>query len=380
MTLCLALLCVLALAWSLGAFAAGRTGFVYVANSAGDGISRFRLDHDSGGLEQMADIPTGAPVSPLAVSPDRRFLYACLRAAQPSVAAFALDGNNGDAEPLTVVPAPAVLSYIRVDAGGRFLLGASYSGDLVCVLPIGPGGFLQEEPICILRPGRNPHCILLDHSNRFAYCPCLGSDHISQFLFDERGGSLVPNRPSMAAAGREAGPRHMALSPDNRFAYVLTELSGEVIAYAVDANAGTLSEKQRLSIMPPGSALPRGTYQPPLNSGGGGNSPEPVIWAADIRITPDGRFLYASERTTSRIACLTADPISGRLDFAGAYETEQQPRALAIDARGRHLMAAGEKSDSVSLYSLDRNTGALALLSKGRTGKNPNWIEMVDPA
>lgn len=378
MMLWLIIACVAITLYCSAAIFASGGSFIYVANSGGDGISRFHLDRTANDIEQLDDIHTGAPVSPLAVSPDRRFLYACLRAAQPSIAAFALNPEDGVAEPLTVVPAPAVLSYIKVDAGGRFLLGASYSGDLVCVLPIGPHGILQEEPVTILRPGRNPHCILTDHSNRFAFCPCLGSDHISQFIFDENTGALAPNHPPLVAADREAGPRHMILSPDNRFAYLLTELSGEAVTYAIDRDTGTLTEKQRLSIMPPDSPLPRGTYQPPLNSAGGGNSPEPVIWAADIRITPDGRFLYASERTTSHISCLTADPISGRLDFAGAYPTEQQPRALAIDARGRYLASVGEKSNSLSLYAIDGNSGALGLLSRKQVGKKPNWIEIVD--
>lgn len=354
----------------------GRT-VVYVANSDSGTISRFRLDQTTGNLEAAGETELGGRVSPLAASRDGKRLFAAVRGPDPAVVSLALDSSDGSAEILSRVPIPAPATYMKVDAGGRFLLAASYGGDLAFVMPIGPDGVVQETPVCVERPGRNPHCILLDHSNRFAYVPCLGSDLTAQFLFDDRTGELRRNNPPLCAFPRESGPRHLAVSPDNRFAYILSELSGEIASCALDRESGALHPLHSVSILPPGVALPKGTYHPPDNSRGGENSPFPVVWAAEIRVSPDGRFVYASERTASRLIWFAADTVSGRLDFAGSIETERQPRAFTLDPKGRFLVAAGERSGGVAAYAVDSVSGTLSRIAAYATGERPNWVEMV---
>ncbi len=236
----------------------GRT-FVYVANSVSGDISVFRLDAAAGELRDVARVKAGGTVMPMAISPDRRFLYASLRNQPFSVASFAIDSETGGLEPLSVAPTPDSFTSIATDRSGRFLFGASYGGNLLAVHPIGPDGFFQPEPVTLIRPGRNPHFIQADPSNRFVFAPNLGSDHICQFVLDAATGVLSPNRPAVVPAPPVSGPRHLCFAPNNRFVYVLTELSGEVICYAMDAEQGTLAEKRRASIMPPGSKVKPGT-------------------------------------------------------------------------------------------------------------------------
>lgn len=348
--------------------------FVYVANAVSRSISIFSLDRASGKLRDIAIVDAGGVVMPLVVSPDRRFLYASIRSQPFSIASYAIDAATGRLEPLSVVPAPDSLVSIAVDASGRFLLGASYGGGSICVLPIGRDGFVQAEPAALLHPGRNPHSIHADPSNRFVFVPCLGSDHISQFRLEPDGG-LVPNQPAILPTGHLSGPRHLCFSPNNRFAYLLTELSGEVLCFALDAKAGTLAEKQRLSIMPPGSTIRPGTYVPPTNAKVPGE--EARISAADIQRTPDGRFVYACERTASIIAGFAADPVAGTLTSIGISETEEQPRGFAICPRGRYLIAAGEKSHHVSVYAIQPD-GALRRICRHPAGESPNWLAIVD--
>ncbi len=350
--------------------------FIYVSNSISGDISIFRLDASRGALHEAARVKVGGTVMPMAISPDRRFLYASIRSQPFSVASFAIDSETGGLDLLSVAPAPETLTTITVDATGRFLFGASYGGNLICVNPIGRDGFFQPEPVALIRPGRNPHYIKADPSNRFVLVPNLGSDHVSQFVFDAATGSLAPNRPAVATAPATSGPRHLCYSPNNRLVYVLTELSGEVICYAMDAAIGTLAEKSRISIMPPGSAVKPGTYTPPNNAPVAGA--EPKISAADIHITPDGRFLYASERATSTLACFSADTMTGTLTYRGSVETEKQPRGFNICPRGRFLVAAGEKSDHVSVYAIDRENGELRQTCRHQAGNSPNWIEIVE--
>lgn len=353
----------------------GRT-FIYAANRDSQNITAYFLDAQTGETHGLGPTFAGGAVGPMAVSPDRRFLYASIRSEPVGVATFAIGFADGSLDLLARTPTPESLTYISLDAGGRFLLGASYGGNLVCVLPVGRSGIAQAEPVVLHRPGRNPHSILVDNANRYAFCPNLGSDHIAQYVFDEKTGALAPNRPAIAVAPRESGPRHLCVSPDNRFVFVLTELSGQVIAYALDSGTGMLIPKHAASIFPAGGRPNPGTYTPPQNKPAT-PPPGPVIWAADLRITPDGRFLYASDRTTSTLACLAVDTTSGRLDYLGSVRTEEQPRGFNIDERGRYLVAAGEKSNMISIYAINRDNGMLQHLGRRQAGQGPNWVELV---
>lgn len=351
--------------------------FVYVANGKGGGVYTFELDRDTGRLTERGVFMPGVGVAPLAASPDRRFLYGAVHSEPAAVVAFAVNSTSGALHVLNTVPVPASLTYLCVDMGGRFLLGASYGGDFLTVIPLGREGMLQPEPACHLRPGRNPHCILVDPSNRFAYAPLLGSDRIAQYRFDAATGGLAPNDPPFIATAREAGPRHLVLAPDNRHAYVLAELGGEILVCSVDRERGGMTPLHAVPLLPPDRALPPGRYEPPVNKSGGGNSPTPVMWAADIRITPDGRFVYASERTNSTLSIFRVDPVSGRLDGAGVVKTEKQPRGFAVDPLGRYLVAAGEKSCRAAIYAIDAATGGLSHADDKPVGSGPTWVEML---
>jgi 6-phosphogluconolactonase len=100
------------------------------------------------------------------------------------------------------------------------------------------------------------------------------------------------------------------------------------------------------------------------------------IWASDLHITPDGRFLYAAERTGNQIGAFSVDGATGKLSYLGATATEPQPRGFQIDPTGKYLVASGEKSDTISVYAIEAN-GALRFLQKYPTGKGSNWVEIV---
>lgn len=349
----------------------------YVANAKQGGISTFILDQEKGTLSEVGAILTEFGIAPLATSPNRRCMYAAIHSNPPSVAAFIIDSKTGMPHLLNNVECPAPATYLTVDATGRFLLGASYSGNTAFVLAIGRDGFIQSEPVCVLAPGRNPHCVRLDASNRFAFMPLLGNDTVALFQFDQNTGMLSANNPALVAAERESGPRHIELSPDNRYAFVNTEMGGDILTYALNNNNGTLVPLHSVPVLPSEKAFPKGTYTPPVNSTGGPNSVSPVMWTAELRVTPDNRFLYASERTGSTITCFRVDPVSARLDVFDVVETEKQPRGFTVDPLGKHLIVAGEKSDHVSVYSIDSNTGILTQTERKQTASSPTWVECL---
>ena len=94
-------------------------------------------------------------------------------------------------------------------------------------------------------------------------------------------------------------------------------------------------------------------------------------------MTPDGRFLYISERTGSTLAAFSVDGASGKLSYLSSAPTERQPRGFAIDPKGRYLVATGEKSETISVYAIDPAAARSELLTKYPTGKGANWVEIV---
>ncbi len=332
------------------------TTCVYVANAGTADISVYALDRDAAKLRPLGAVKAAGPVQPLAVSPDRRRMYAAIRGEQPLIQCFDLGGAGGLPVPVALTPATGQLSYLAMDGSGRFLFGASYHEHHIVVHAVEGDGAVSERPVCRLEPGQNPHAILADPDNRRVFVPALGSNIVAQYGFDAASGMLTSGEPPALDHG--GGPRHLCFSPDAGRLYVITELSGEVIAYAVSAETGWLMEMQ---------SLPMFT---------GEDTPDPM-WAADLNITPDGRFLYASERTGSTLTCIEVGA-EGGLRVAGRYETETQPRGFAIDAEGRFLIAAGEKSDHVSLYGIDGGSGDLAFKDRVAAGGRPNWVTVVE--
>jgi 6-phosphogluconolactonase len=353
--------------------------FVYVSNAEDGDVGVYAMGPD-GGLQQSARVPAAKLVMPMAVSPDRRFLYAAVRSKPFSVIQYAIDAGSGGLQQLSTSPLAESFPYISVDKTGRYLFGASYGGHVISVNAIGADGRVAAEPLQVIPVGRNAHSIRPDGSNRFVYVPTLGTDQIFQFSFDAKAGRLSSATPPVFQMRPSVGPRHFILSKDNRFLYVLSELQATVTTLALDGNTGQLSEVSSVSGMPADSKLlpgmPRGAVGTPSANQAPRNT-DNDIWAADIHMTPDERFLYISERTSSSLAALSVDGTTGKLAYLGSSPTEKQPRGFAIDPTGRFLVACGEKSETISVYSIDQASGALRLLRQYAGGKGANWIEIV---
>ncbi len=112
---------------------------------------------------------------------------------------------------------------------------------------------------------------------------------------------------------------------------------------------------------------------------GQGETPRDVsndIRASDLHLTPDGKFLYAAERTSSTIGAFSVDAASGKLTYLSSTPTEKQPRGFRIDPTGKYMVVSGELSETISVYAIE-TSGALKLLQKYPTGKDSNWVEIV---
>jgi 6-phosphogluconolactonase len=336
------------------------TTTVYVANADSHDIAVLALDAANGALAEVQRFAAGGMVMPLAVSPDARVLYASLRSEPLAVLSLSIDAGSGRLAEIGRAPLPASMCWISTDGTGRFLLSASYGGSVVAVSPIGSDGVAQAaQQVVPTEP--NAHSVQVDPSNRFAFAACLGGGLLRQLRFDPATGRLADNDPPAWHARPGAGPRHFAFHPTLPFVYLLNELDAGLDVLAFDRGRGVFGagSVQTVSALPPG-----------FDAG------EP--WAADIHLTPDGRFLYASERRSNTLAAFAIDASSGHLTPLGSVPTEAQPRGFAITPDGRFLFAVGQASHRLSRYAIDPHRGVLARLGNQAVGQNPNWVEIVE--
>ncbi|MDA9544703.1 6-phosphogluconolactonase [Bradyrhizobium sp. CCBAU 45321] len=334
--------------------------FVYVGNADSNDISVFKMS-ESG---EMTLVQTAAfkgvekpgSSTPLAITPDHRTLIAGIRSQPYLAVSFAIDPKTGQLSHLGNGPLADSMAHIAIDRSGKYLFSASYGGNKVALNPL-LGNGVAGEPKQVIPTGLNAHAFLPSPDNRFAFATNLGSDQVLAFAFDATAGTLTPNDPPAYKVPEKSGPRHFVFHPGGKFVYLLHELNGDVAAFTYEARDGVWDEIQRTT------ALPEGFSGKP--------------WAADIHITPDGRFLYASERTTSTLTAYKVDGSSGKLTTIGSVPTEKQPRGFQVDPSGRYLAAVGELSDSMTVHAIDQGSGALAKLKSYPTGKKPNWVEFL---
>jgi len=230
--------------------------YVYVSNATDGEIGSYRMQAD-GALQPGARFRAGDAVGPMAVSPDRRFLYAALRSQPFSVHAYAIDRDSGALQSLSVSPLAASFPYISLDKTGRYLFGASYQSHLVSVNAVGADGRVAAAPLQVITVGCNAHSIRADASNRYVYVPTLGSDQVFQLVFDAKTGRLASNTPAVAQMQPGTGPRHFVTSADNRYLYLLSELLATVTTLRSTPGPGCSAKSARHRDCRPNQACAR---------------------------------------------------------------------------------------------------------------------------
>lgn len=330
---------------------------VYVSNADSQEISVLQMDRANGALTAIETVNVGGTVMPMALSPDKRVLYAALRSQPFRVVSFGIDPASGKLRKLGEAALADSMANIDVDRTGKWLFAASYGGHKITVNAIDKDGLVGAvQQLIPTQP--NAHAIHVDAANRHVFATRLGGDNLSAWRFDAATGTLSAHEPALVASTPKSGPRHFTWDAAQRHAYLLCELDASLAVFDYDAARGTMREVQRTSVLPPGFA----------------GKP----WAADLHLAPDGRHLYASERTTSTIAVYEVDSSSGQLEKLTSVPTEKTPRGFAIDPSGRYLVASGQESHAIAVYAIDAASGALTPLQRYVVGKNPNWIEIVE--
>jgi len=326
------------------------------------GIYAYRFDAASSEMTPLGIAAETSNPSFLAIDPSHRFLYAVNEVQKYEdvnsgvVSAFAIDRQKGDRQTGKLQLLNAVASrgadpcYIAFDKTGKYALVANYTGGSVAVFPVQSDGHIGESSAFVQhvgssvnrerQEGPHAHWIETTPDNRFAIAVDLGLDELLVYRFDAKTGSLTPNNPSYAKLDPGAGPRHLAFHPNGKFAYVVNELQSSITAFAYDASRGTLHKLKTVSTLPKNFS--------------GSND------AAEIKVHPSGKFLFASNRGRDTIAVFSIDSKTGALTLVDQFPTEgKTPRNFEIDPTGKLLFVANQDTNNITVFQIDTNNGRL---------------------
>ncbi|MGV7217111.1 lactonase family protein [Bradyrhizobium sp. UFLA05-112] len=335
----------------------GSRSFVYVGarttkerNARGDGLNVYAMDNATGAWRHVQLLGDLVNPSFLAFDRTRRFLYT-VHGDLSDITAMAIDPASGR---LAVINRQSTEGknpvHLAIDPTNRFVVVANHITSTLALLPRQDDGSLgavidlvklegKIGPHRVEQPFAKPHQVEFDPSGAFIVVPDKGLDLVFTYRIDaERAKLVLAGKPVQAREG--AGPRHVAFHPQGRLAYVVNELDSTVTAYRFDPATGALNPFQIASAVPDAYT---------------GNSR-----AAEIAVSSDGRFVYASNRGDDSIATFAIDQVTGRLSSVGWTPSGgKTPRFFALASSDTLLFAANEDTDTVKLFKRDTTSGRL---------------------
>ncbi|MEO8174124.1 MAG: lactonase family protein [Sediminibacterium sp.] len=344
----------------VGTYTSGKSKGIYV----------YKFNANNGEVQYVSNTDSSANPSFLAIAPDGKHLYAVNeinRSQAGLVAAYDFDPATGK---LSFINQQSSGSenpcHISITKNGKWLAVANYSGGSLATFPVNADGSLQPFSQHIVHTGKgfNPqrqekphvHSVFFSPDEKYLLSPDLGLDQVFVYQFNTK--AVKPLTPAVNAKTEPGmGPRHLDFSPDGKYMYVIEEMGGAVDVYAY--KNGVTSFIQRIASHPadfkgqPGSA--------------------------DIHVSPDGKFLYASNRgTENNIAIYSINTATGRLINVGYQSTMGEgPRNFMIDPTGNYLLAANQKTNNIVVFKRDLATGLLQQTLQQIEVPNPVCLKML---
>lgn len=309
-----------------------------------EGLYLFTMDDETGHLKRVLAADAGQNPAFLAVSSGRNRLYVGNESGDGEVSAFAIHPQRGEVRLLNRQKVQgADPCYVSLDPSERWLLVACYSSGTISIFPLDDDGRLGALAERVQHEGDGPnkprqdkahmHCIRFDPSGQYVLAVDLGLDQVFVYRMDSQTGKLTAHQPDGYHGRPGAGPRHLAYPPGGGHIYISNELDSTVTACAWDSSRGVFETLQTLTTLPKGFT--------------GENT------VADIHVTPNGEFLYVSNRGDNSLAAFRVDEKSGLLSPIGIYSCGGDwPRNFAIDPTGRFLLVANQKSGSLVAFRI----------------------------
>lgn len=348
----------------------------YTDDGKSEGIYVYRMDKNTGALSYVSVLPKTANPSFVAIHPNHKWIYAVNELSgnkdqyTGTVSAFRMNLETMQFELMNTVPSHGNNPcHISVDKTGRYVMVANYGNGSVAIYPLKDDGSLAEASFIDQHRGTGPntkrqegphaHMITQSSDPRFVYNTDLGNDNIYVYKLDTVNGKLLPTDVNYSAQ-RGAGPRHLAFHPNQKWAYCVNELNGTIEASLIDKTTGALVHQQTISTLSKDEKREPGS--------------------ADIHITPNGKFLYATNRgEINNIAMFTINQKNGRLQLLGHQSTKgKTPRNFAIDPSGTFLLIAHQNTSNVVTFRIDPQTGILKETGIETTIPNPVCLKFLE--
>ncbi len=341
-----------------------------------EGIYVFNFNAKTGALSKLNTVKDVVQPSYLAVNKSRNYLYAVNELVEyegkksGSVSAFAIDQKTGNLTFLNKQPSlGGAPCHVFISDNEKFVLVANYLGGNVSVYPIETGGKLGESVDVEQQVGTGPrtdrqesahaHSINLDNNNRFAIACDLGADKVFNYKFDDKLGKLELNPAQnfyQPKAG--SGPRHFAFHQNGKFAFLINELECTISSLAFDSESGVLKEIQTISTLPKDFKSPN--------------------TCADIHISPNGKFVYGTNRGHDSLVVYKIDEKTGKMKFVQHQSTGgKTPRNFTITPNGKFLLAANQNSNSINVFKVNEKSGKLTATANSATVSMPVCLKFI---
>lgn len=303
----------------------------------------------------------GGAIMPMAFSPRRDRLYAVNRSAPFTVHTLAVDANTGHLSPLGTSPLAGNMVYVSTSLDGQCLLTSSYGEDLIAVNAIEANG-LVGPTLQVLNTPRQAHAICPAPDGQHVWVSCLGADQLLCYQLDSApdhaAAPLSPEPVLHHPCRAGSGPRHLAFHPNGRWLFVINELDGSVDGLALGEGSKPPTPLSHARILPPDL------------------SAEP--WSAELRISGDGQWLFATDRRAATLSALRIDTATGQLTLVDCLQTDALPRSFALSPDGLTLFVASQETGRLSIMGFEPATGRMRLQSQLDCGTSPTWVEAIE--
>lgn len=345
------------------------------------GIQLVHLDMASGELTLVEKIETQSTIQYMVRHTSRKYLYATGPAKNGNVYAYRIEYGGR----LIYLNHQSCVDnspcYVSIDNSGRYVLVSNYSGDegcgSVCAFPILEDGQLGKMSDYVRHAGHSvhprkqqcthPHSVLPSPNGNYILVQDLGIDAIMVYELDTETGKL--NHVVRADIAEGSGPRHIAFHPTQSTIYLLNELNTKITVLDAEWDSPTIEIIQTIDTLPENHESDLKPY-PYVHESGTFRRPHPdddesterktINRSADIHVTPDGKFAYASNRGHNSLAMFDVDELTGKLTLLGHQSTlGDWPRGFAIEPQGKLLFVANQWSDDVFTFWIDSKTGQL---------------------
>lgn len=329
----------------------------YTEPGKSEGIYVYRFNSETGAFTYKSKVVGIENPSYLTVSNDHKHVYSVNEVGdgKGGVSSFSFEPATGQLQlKNSTTSGGNGPCYITVDSGNKFAFVGNYSGGSLSAIPIRPDGSFGSSIQSIRHSGKSigqdqdkphVHAAVLSPDNRFLFVPDLGTDKVNIYNVDlSSANPLTPASSPFISVNAGSGPRHFTFHPNGKFAYVIQELTGDVTAF--EYGNGSLTEIQQVSLPSPAHGKVGAD-------------------AADIHISPDGKFLYGSLRGDINELVYYAIHEDGKLVYAGRHSTlGKGPRNFAIDPTGKFLLVGNGGSDEIVIFQRNQQTGELVFPGK----------------